>query len=174
MMVRHQFSLLFFLVVGWKTWRIAKTNKRTTTSVANYDIELLAAWYEAIRGARGIPSHPSLHNRLTIQDVDPKALPLLIVLLCDFEQFDTTVVKDLLYICRFHPSLLVIVSVTLTLVSVVFTSVAFPSFLFSHYQALLPRRTSTPPIHVLLLHCSVFATFLSHQVPRSSKKFCQR
>jgi hypothetical protein len=111
---------------------------------------------------------------LLIQDVDPNALPLLIVLLCDFEQFDTTVVKDLLYICRFYPPLLVIVLMTLTLVSVVFTSAAFPSFLFSHYQALPHRRTSTPPTHVLLLHCSVFATLLSHQVPRSSKEFCQR
>ncbi|KAI0705509.1 origin recognition complex subunit 3 N-terminus-domain-containing protein [Earliella scabrosa] len=78
--------------------------KRTASSLANYDINLLRAWYAA-------------------QD----SQPILAVFLHEFEKFDTKVVQDVLYICSINVHHLPLVFV-LTM-----TSPPAPSFLHSTY-----------------------------------------
>ncbi|KAH9942072.1 hypothetical protein B0H21DRAFT_751611 [Amylocystis lapponica] len=53
--------------------------RKPTTSLANYDINLLSAWYRAQGQERN-----------------------LLIFLHDFEQFDPTVVQDAFYICSLH------------------------------------------------------------------------
>jgi hypothetical protein len=43
----------------------AQIKRKPTTSVANYDIELLAAWYEAIREMRGMEFALYFHSHFT-------------------------------------------------------------------------------------------------------------
>ncbi|CAK5279781.1 unnamed protein product [Mycena citricolor] len=55
--------------------------RRSASSLAPYDIELLQAWYDAQEDSQS-----------------------LVVLLHDFEQFDANVVQDMIYICSLHSS----------------------------------------------------------------------
>ncbi|PFH50833.1 hypothetical protein AMATHDRAFT_3570 [Amanita thiersii Skay4041] len=57
---------------------LEQVKRKPTTSVANFDIEMLVAWYDAL-------CHVS----------ENKIGPLLVIVLHDFEQFDPTVVQDL-------------------------------------------------------------------------------
>ncbi|KIM92135.1 hypothetical protein PILCRDRAFT_810149 [Piloderma croceum F 1598] len=68
---------------------LEQPKRKPSTSLAPYDIELLEAWYDAVRRAH-----------------EPGTPPQLVVLLHDFEQFDPVVIQDLFYICSLHvPSL---------------------------------------------------------------------
>ncbi|KAH9990207.1 hypothetical protein BJV74DRAFT_885047 [Russula compacta] len=58
--------------------------RKPTTSLANYDIELLKVWYGVLRDATEGSEPP----------------PQLVVFLHEFEQFDEAVVQDLFHICR--------------------------------------------------------------------------
>ncbi|KAF9011982.1 origin recognition complex subunit 3 N-terminus-domain-containing protein [Cyathus striatus] len=65
--------------------------KRYGTSLANYDINYLRAWYMTLTRK---------------QKLDPESLPKLLVILHDFEQLDEDVIQDMFHICSAHtPSL---------------------------------------------------------------------
>lgn len=73
--------------------------RKPATSLANYDIELLATWYDAVLEAHGISLFHSLLLKFnTILDFESH--PKLVVLMHEFEQYDPSVVQDILYICR--------------------------------------------------------------------------
>ncbi|KAK2466646.1 hypothetical protein APHAL10511_000904 [Amanita phalloides] len=55
--------------------------RKTSTSVANFDVEMLVAWYTALCGA----------------SKNPKC-PLIAIIMHDFEQFDPSVMQDVFYI----------------------------------------------------------------------------
>ena len=76
--------------------------RKPSTSLANYDIGLLIAWYTAVREAHGIEfASISPTDVETASDLSGRAQLKLVVLLHDFEQLDPVVVKDVFYICRF-------------------------------------------------------------------------
>ncbi|KAF7359177.1 Origin recognition complex subunit 3-like [Mycena sanguinolenta] len=109
--------------------------KRKPTSLAPYDLNLLQAWYDVTK--------------------DPR--PSLIVLLHDFEQFDTSVVQDIFYICSLQVERL---PLTFML------SLSTPSSA-SYLQASFPRSTLTllrvyhfvVPSGREVLHTLIFKTF---------------
>ena len=72
--------------------------QKPTSSLANYDIKYLVAWYRAwvdIQGTRPLllPSHFLIH-------VGEGKRPNLVVMLHEFEQFDSLVMQDIFHICR--------------------------------------------------------------------------
>jgi origin recognition complex subunit 3 len=75
--------------------------RKPTTSLANYDIELLKAWYGVLRDASGKSTCSSPEQA---RDVDisegPEPPPQLVIFLHEFEQFEEAIVQDLFYICR--------------------------------------------------------------------------
>ncbi|TFK94352.1 hypothetical protein K466DRAFT_642285 [Polyporus arcularius HHB13444] len=84
------------------------SSKRKAKSLASYDINLLRAWYTA-----------------------QESRPRLAVFLHEFEKFDASVIKDVLYICSMHVPHLPLVFV------LVMASPPTPSYLHSAY----PRST---------------------------------
>ncbi|KAF8803363.1 hypothetical protein BYT27DRAFT_7226028 [Phlegmacium glaucopus] len=70
---------------------VPQVKRKPSTSVTNYDINFLIAWYKALGS-------------------DADALNLVIVL-HDFEQFDPSVMEDVFYICNMHVSQVPIVFV---------------------------------------------------------------
>ncbi|TFK75724.1 hypothetical protein BDN72DRAFT_454306 [Pluteus cervinus] len=77
------------LVSGFVDSDSEKVKRRAATSLAPYDISYLKAWYKA--SLNGEESHAS-----------PR--PKLLILLHDFEQFEPSVLQDMLYICSLHVS----------------------------------------------------------------------
>lgn len=69
--------------------------RKATASLAIYDIELLKAWYTHTAAEQG--KVPILNASLWLI---PRVEVQLVILMHDFEQFDTKVVQDLFYICR--------------------------------------------------------------------------
>ncbi|TFK37088.1 origin recognition complex subunit 3 N-terminus-domain-containing protein [Crucibulum laeve] len=61
---------------------------RPATSLANFDINLLVAWYKALKETATYSSAP----------------PKLVLILHDFEQFDPATMQDIFYILRYVPS----------------------------------------------------------------------
>ncbi|KAF8624678.1 hypothetical protein AX17_007009 [Amanita inopinata Kibby_2008] len=90
--------------------------RKPSLSVANFDIEMLVAWYNAL-----------------CDTSKNKAQPLIVIMMHDFEQFDPLVLQDIFYIFSRHASTLHSVFVLLL------SSPASPSFLHSAY----PRSTLT-------------------------------
>ncbi|KAN0125281.1 Origin recognition complex (ORC) subunit 3 N-terminus domain containing protein [Lactarius tabidus] len=114
--------------------------RKPTTSLASYDIELLKVWYGVLRDSAEGPEPP----------------PQLVVFLHDFEQFDESVVQDLFYICSSYvPQLPLIVVVAL--------SSLYPSFLQTTYPqsvlSLLRVDTFTVPSGPALLERVIAETF---------------
>lgn len=114
--------------------------RKPTTSLASYDIELLKVWYGVLRDSSEGPEPP----------------PQLVVFLHDFGQFDESVVQDLFYICSSYvPQLPLIVVVAL--------SSLYPSFLQSTYPqsvlSLLRVDTFTVPSGPALLERVITETF---------------
>lgn len=78
---------------------MSTVQRKPTTSLASYDIELLKVWYGVLRDSSGrLYIQPSA-CRADIPE-GPEPPPQLVVFLHDFEQFDESVVQDLFYICR--------------------------------------------------------------------------
>ena len=73
--------------------------RKPTTSLANYDIELLKAWHGVLRDASGRPVSVQRTGDADISE-GPEPPPQLVVFLHEFEQFDEAVIQDLFYICR--------------------------------------------------------------------------
>ncbi|RDB19721.1 Origin recognition complex subunit 3 [Hypsizygus marmoreus] len=95
---------------------LEKVKGRPATSLAPYDIEMLVAWYTAVREA---------------YELKEAAQPKLVVLLHDFEQLDMLVIQDLFYICSLHIQRLPLVFI------ISLSSPSYPSYLHVTY----PRST---------------------------------
>ncbi|KAI0267313.1 origin recognition complex subunit 3 N-terminus-domain-containing protein [Gloeopeniophorella convolvens] len=118
--------------------------RKVTTSLANYDIELLRVWYGVLRDASEGPEPP----------------PQLVVFLHDFEQFDESVMQDVFYICSSHVP-------HLPLIFVLALSSPHPSFIHSTYPqstlSLLRVDTFTIPSGTALLENVLSKTFFDLQ-----------
>ncbi|KAI9511375.1 hypothetical protein F5148DRAFT_1280920 [Russula earlei] len=77
-------SAMKALVAGrsWNLGIMLLVKRKPTTSLANYDIELLKVWHGVLRDAADGPEPP----------------PQLVVFLHEFEQFDEAVVQDVSYV----------------------------------------------------------------------------
>ena len=84
---------------------VSTVQRKPTTSLASYDIELLKVWYGVLRDSAG---RLLIHLSVCRADISegPEPPPQLVVFLHDFEQFDESVVQDLFYICRWVTNLL--------------------------------------------------------------------
>lgn len=78
----------------------SSVKRKPTTSLANYDIELLKAWHGVLRDASGRPCVCSEDEHDADISDGPEPPPQLVVFLHEFEQFDEAVIQDLFYICR--------------------------------------------------------------------------
>jgi origin recognition complex subunit 3 len=88
---------------------VPTVQRKPTTSLASYDIELLKVWYGVLRDSSGrFYTQPSA-CRADISE-GPEPPPQLVVFLHDFGQFDESVVQDLFYICRWATNLLLYAS----------------------------------------------------------------
>jgi origin recognition complex subunit 3 len=74
--------------------------RKPSTSVANYDINFLIAWYKALVESTGKKIGFSIKTIFMNEELVAGALNLVIVL-HDFEQFNPSVMEDVFYICRF-------------------------------------------------------------------------
>ncbi|KAG2007073.1 hypothetical protein CC2G_014798 [Coprinopsis cinerea AmutBmut pab1-1] len=119
---------------------IVRAMHKTTTSLANYDIQLLAAWYKHYRSIKG--------------DEDTR----LLVVLHDFEAFTPTVMQDIFYIYSQHLA-------DLPLVFILSMSSPVPSYLNVAYpRSTLTRlriRQLTMPGGVSVLNSILLDTFFS-------------
>ncbi|KAK7024009.1 origin recognition complex subunit 3-like protein [Favolaschia claudopus] len=97
--------------------------RKPATSLAAYDINVLQAWFDTFAGNSDLSDFSFLF--------EPR--PNLVVLLHDFEQFDTSVIQDMLYICSLQVS---------TLPLTFLLSLAAPSPA-SYLQASFSRSTLT-------------------------------
>ena len=142
---------------------VSTVQRKPTTSLASYDIELLKVWYGVLRDSAG-----RLHIRPSACRADisegPEPPPQLVVFLHGFEQFDESVVQDLFFICRwatnpllyFSPKRVISPYVPqLPLIVVVVLSSLYPSFLQTTYPqpvlSLLRVDTFTVPSGPTLL-----------------------
>ncbi|KAA1471924.1 hypothetical protein DENSPDRAFT_929928 [Dentipellis sp. KUC8613] len=118
--------------------------RKPTTSLANYDIQLLGVWYDAIRDSL---------------DDDVETLPPLLVFMHEFEQFDDVVMQDVIYICSAHITRLPLIFI-LSL-----SSPPSPSFIHTTYPrstlALLQVHEFTLPSGEEILEKIVMETFFS-------------
>ncbi|TFY63732.1 hypothetical protein EVG20_g6195 [Dentipellis fragilis] len=118
--------------------------RKPTTSLANYDIQLLGVWYDAIRDSL---------------DDDVETLPPLLVFMHEFEQFDDVVMQDVFYICSAHITRLPLIFI-LSL-----SSPPSPSFIHTTYPrstlALLQIHEFTLPSGEDILEKIVMETFFS-------------
>ena len=82
--------------------RKAQAKHSASVCLASYDINVLKAWYTAVRAGRG-KTHFAGHVPFVLIDVllDDGHDARLVVLMKDFEQFDCEVVQQMFYICRF-------------------------------------------------------------------------
>ncbi len=79
---------------------VLPVKRKPTTSLSNYDIELLKVWHGVLRDAAGrLYVYPWDGCDINISE-GPEPPPQLVVFLHEFEQFDQAVVQDLFYICR--------------------------------------------------------------------------
>ncbi|KAG6902728.1 hypothetical protein C0995_012392 [Termitomyces sp. Mi166 len=119
-----------------------KGKGRSGISLANYDIEILSAWYTAI---------------CNTYDLTEQRQPKLIVLLHDFEQLDPLVIQDIFSISSLYISRLPLIF-TLAL-----SSPASPSYLHSTYPrstlALLRFSNYTVPSGAKVLEEILLQTF---------------
>ncbi|GLB39805.1 putative origin recognition complex (ORC) subunit 3 N-terminus [Lyophyllum shimeji] len=115
---------------------------RPATSLVNYDIEMLLAWYTAVRDT---------------YDIKDACKPKLVVLLHDFEQLDPLVIQDVFSICSLYVSRLPLVFI------LALSSPASPSYLHTTYPrstiALLRVRNYNVPSGAQLLEELVQKTF---------------
>ncbi|KAG6853066.1 hypothetical protein C0991_007136 [Blastosporella zonata] len=137
-------SALKTLIAGFvdRPHLLEKVKGRPTASLVNYDMEMLLAWYSAIREAH---------------DITKLCRPKLVVLLHDFEQLDPLVVQDIFTISSLYiPRLPLIFILALS-------SPASPSFLHSTYPrstlALLRVSTHTVPSGARVLEEVLLRTF---------------
>ncbi|KAI0060018.1 hypothetical protein BV25DRAFT_1828445 [Artomyces pyxidatus] len=117
-----------------------EVKRKPTTSLANYDIELLKTWYGVLRESREPP-------------------PQLVVFMHDFEQFDDSVVQDMFYICSPHiPQLPIVFVLSLS-------SPPSPSYLHTVYprstMSLLRVQSFTLPSGIEVLERLVTETFFA-------------
>ena len=73
---------------------------KPSTSVANYDINFLIAWYKALVKSTSKKIGFRIKTIFMSEELVAGALNLVIVL-HDFEQFNPPVMEDVFYICRF-------------------------------------------------------------------------
>ncbi|KAK7035839.1 origin recognition complex subunit 3-like protein [Favolaschia claudopus] len=111
------------LISGFVDRRDDAPKRKPATSLAPYDINVLQAWYDTFAGNSDLSDFSFLF--------EPR--PNLVVLLHDFEQFDTNVIQDMLYICSLQVS---------TLPLTFLLSLAAPSPA-SYLQASFSRSTLT-------------------------------
>jgi origin recognition complex subunit 3 len=78
---------------------VLPVKRKPTTSLSNYDIELLKVWHGVLRDAAG-RSYVCPWSGYDIDISEGEPPPQLVVFLHEFEQFDEAVVQDLFYICR--------------------------------------------------------------------------
>ncbi|KDR77233.1 hypothetical protein GALMADRAFT_66332 [Galerina marginata CBS 339.88] len=105
-----------------------RVKRKPATSLANYDIKFLVAWYRAWLDSFGLENQP--------------ARPNLVVVLHDFEQYDPFVMQDVFYICSGSVP-------QIPLVFMLSMSSPSPNYLNSTYpratMSLLRVRTFTAP-----------------------------
>ncbi|TFK25404.1 hypothetical protein FA15DRAFT_590498 [Coprinopsis marcescibilis] len=118
---------------------IVRESHRSTTSVPNYDIKLLVAWYKEFCTVRGNDAQ-------------------LIVILHDFEVFDTEVMQDIFYICSQHVRALPLVFI-LSMSSPVplYLNIAYPRSILKRLRI----RKLTLPGGVSVLNTVLLETFFS-------------
>ncbi|KAG6907800.1 hypothetical protein DXG01_007339 [Tephrocybe rancida] len=135
-------STLKVLIAGFVDRPHILDKGRPATSLVNYDMELLLAWYSAIRET---------------YDITPRCRPKLVILLHDFEQVDPLVVQDLFTISSLYITRLPFVFI------LALSSPASPSFLHSTYPrsivALLRVSTYTVPAGIKVLEEVLLRTF---------------
>jgi origin recognition complex subunit 3 len=79
---------------------VLSVKRKPTTSLANYDIELLKVWYGVLRDASGKSCVCPEEARDVDNSEGPEPPPQLVIFLHEFEQFDEAVIQDLFCICR--------------------------------------------------------------------------
>ncbi|KAI0922909.1 hypothetical protein AcW1_002571 [Taiwanofungus camphoratus] len=127
-------SVMKAIVMGFVEQSDDSLKRKPTASLANYDLNLLEAWYDVL-GHR----------------------PKLVVFLHDFEQFDPGIVQDVFYICSMHIRRLPLVFL------LALSSPLTPSYLHAAYSrstlALLRVRIFTAPSGPAIVEQIITETF---------------
>ncbi|KAH7886383.1 origin recognition complex subunit 3 N-terminus-domain-containing protein [Phlebopus sp. FC_14] len=149
------------LITGFVDGPVEETDpikRKSTTSLAGIDINLLRSWFDAVRRVRGAE-----HNEMR-----------LVVILHDFEQFETLVIQDFFEICRliYSPKLVILIlnchrSISVPCLPLVFvlslSSPPSPSYLHATFpRSMLSRlqvRNCSCPTSQDVLHEILLKTF---------------